>query len=168
MKKTIMNRASTVVLRLALVAIGLIVLAICVFGLPGGWAGAAKEYPKDPNVVFAMRGIIVVLYAAAIPFFAALYQALKLLKYIDQNRAFSKLSVLALQRIAYSGLTISAIFAAGLPFFYIWAQKDDAPGLIVIAMGFSGAAFTVAVFATVVQRLLRQAIAIKSENDLTV
>lgn len=55
-----------------------------------------------------------------------------------------------------------------MPFFYLLAEKDDAPGIILIGMVFVFAAFVVAVFAAVLQKLLKNAIDIKSENDLTV
>jgi hypothetical protein len=103
-----------------------------------------------------------------VPFFVALLQSLKLLGYIDAGEAFSNLSVAALKVIAWCGVAISVIFAASLPFFYHWAQRADAPGLIVMGTILSCAAFTVTVFAAVMQRLLRQAIDMKQENDLTV
>lgn len=95
-------------------------------------------------------------------------QAIKLLGYVDKNKAFSKLSVIALRKIAYCGVAISITFAASLPFLYIWAEYEDAPGLIVIGMIMTLAPLAVTVFAAVVQRLLNEAIRIKSENDLTV
>lgn len=57
---------------------------------------------------------------------------------------------------------------AGLPLFYIVAEADDAPGLIIIGLVIIFAATVVAVFAAVLQKLLKNAIAIKSENDLTI
>ncbi|HHY82777.1 MAG TPA: DUF2975 domain-containing protein [Clostridiales bacterium] len=56
----------------------------------------------------------------------------------------------------------------GLPFFYIVAEKDDAPGLIIIGMTIAGIAFVIFVFASVLNRLLQDVIAIKTENDLTI
>lgn len=50
----------------------------------------------------------------------------------------------------------------------IVAKWDDAPGLILITMVLIGASFAVAVFSSVLQRLLQQAIEIKEENELTV
>lgn len=163
----ILNRASTLFLRLAILAIGAIVLALCIFALPSIWVHVPDEY-RDEHVHVAIRAILLAFYAGAVPFFIALFQSLKLLGYIDKNKAFSSLSVRALKVIAYCGVAISIIFAASLPFFYIWAENDDAPGLIVMGMILSCAAFTVTVFAAVMQRLLKQAIHIKSENDLTV
>ena len=45
----------------------------------------------------------------------ALYQALKLLRYIDYNEAFSELSVVALKKIRNYGLTISGLYTIALP-----------------------------------------------------
>lgn len=48
------------------------------------------------------------------------------------------------------------------------AERDDAPGIIVIGLIIIFASMVIAVFAAVLQKLLKEAIAIKSENDLTV
>ena len=48
------------------------------------------------------------------------------------------------------------------------AEIDDAPGIIVIGLVIIFASMVIAVFAAVLQRLLQEAIDIKSENDLTV
>jgi hypothetical protein len=159
------KQASTLFLRLAILAIAAVVLAICIFPLPALWRAVPGEYPNHAYVFYCILGAF---YVAAIPFYVALYQAMRLLGYIDAGKAFSVLSVKALQRIAICALSISAAFAASMPFFYIWAENDDAPGLIVISMFLVLAPFVIAVFAAVLQRLFREAIEIKSENDLTV
>ncbi|MNL82789.1 hypothetical protein D3C87_2102590 [compost metagenome] len=55
-----------------------------------------------------------------------------------------------------------------MPLFYLLGEKDDAPGIIVIGMVIVFASMVIAVFAAVLQKLLNEAIDIKSENDLTV
>jgi hypothetical protein len=57
---------------------------------------------------------------------------------------------------------------AGLPLFYLVAERDDAPGIIFIGLVVIFASMVIAVFAAVLQRLLQEAIDIKSENDLIV
>jgi Protein of unknown function (DUF2975) len=105
---------------------------------------------------------------SAVPFYMALYQALKLLRYIDYNEAFSELSVVALKKIRNYGLTISGLYTIALPLLYVIAEWDDAPALILIGLVIAGASFVVAVFAALLKRLLQEAIDIKKENDLTV
>lgn len=87
---------------------------------------------------------------------------------LDKNNAFSELSVRALKIIKYCAFTISILYTASLPFLYFIADEDDAPGLIVIGLVIIFASIVVAVFAAVLQKLLNNAIDIKSENDLTV
>lgn len=160
-----MKLGSTYFLRFALLLIGIGVLALCVFALPSMWKGASAEFPTVSRSVF---WIMIVLEATAIPFFIALWQALKLLRHIDQNTAFSDLSVKALRKIKYCAVGITVLYMANVPLLFPIADSDDAPGLILVGMVIAGAPMVVAVFAAVLQRLLQSAIDIKSENDLTV
>lgn len=166
-QSVILGRASTLFLRLAIFAIGAIVLALCVFALPAIWQDVPKETHGE-QVWFQVRAILIAFYVGAVPFYIALFQSLKLLGFIDKGKAFSNLSVHALKVIAWCGVAISTIFAASMPFFYLWAERADAPGLIPMGMILVCAAFTVTVFAAVMQRLLQQAIKMKLENELTV
>jgi hypothetical protein len=104
----------------------------------------------------------------AIPFFMALYQALKLLGHIDENKAFTELSVRSLKNIKYCAITISVLSMSVMPLIYLIADEDDAPGLMVFGLVIPFASIVVAVFAAVLEKLLKNAIDIKSENDLTV
>ncbi len=154
-----MKQSSTLILKISVVAIGLAVLALCLLVLPAG---------IESDAVGGYRLILLGMYVTVIPFFIALYQALLLLNAIDQNTAFSELSVKRLTNIKYCALIISALYAAGMPYIYIVAERDDAPGVILIGLVFVGASAVVATFAAVLQKLLRNAIDIKQENDLTV
>ncbi|CAM3832808.1 DUF2975 domain-containing protein [Marinicrinis lubricantis] len=160
-----MKQGSTLFLKIAVILIGIPVLALCIFLVPGMANYAAELYPDAAYIRYL---IFIDLYAAAVPFYFALYQAFKLLSYIDGNNAFSQSSVQALNKIKYCAISICILFAAGMPFFYLVAEKDDAPGIIVLGMVVIFASAVIAVFAAVLQRLLQEAIDIKSENDLTV
>lgn len=160
-----MKRGSTLFLKIAVVLIGIPILALCIFLVPEIANFAADLYP---NITYIKYLVFIDFYAAAIPFYFALYQAFKLLSYIDRNSAFSDLSVRALKTIKYCAITISILYVIGLPLFYLIAEMDDAPGVIVIGMFLIFAPMVIAVFAAVLQRLLQEAIHIKSENDLTV
>jgi hypothetical protein len=158
-----MRQYSTIFLKGAVILIGIPVLALCVLGL--FWL---PSHPANPNYASIIYPVIIGIYLSAVPFFAALYQALKLLSYIDKNKAFSQISVNALKKIKYCANIISILYVVVLPFVYLVAEKDDAPGLILMGMVPIFASMIVAVFAAVLQRLLQEAIDIKSENDLTV
>ena len=160
-----MKRGTTLFLKIAVILIGIPVLALCIFLVPEIGNFAAELYP---DIAYVKYLVLIDLYAAAIPFYFALYQAFKLLSYIDKNKAFSDLSVKALKTIKYCAITISILFAAGMPLFYLIGDKDDAPGVIVLGLVIIFASMVIAVFAAVLQRLLQEAIDIKSENDLIV
>ena len=163
-----MKRSSTLFLKVAVILIGLPVLALCLFLLPQIAAEANEAAERGSDVAYVVYGILLVMYVSAIPFYFALYQAFNLLSYIDKNQAFSDLSVIALKKIRNCAITISGLYVVALPFVYILAELDDAPGLIIIGMALVFAPLVIAVFAAVLQRLLQEAIDIKSENDLIV
>ncbi|MGE6718555.1 DUF2975 domain-containing protein [Peribacillus frigoritolerans] len=160
-----MKLGTTLFLKMAVILIGIPVLALCIFVVPGIANFAAELYP---DMAYLKYLVLIDLYASAIPFYFALYQAFKLLSYIDKNKAFSELSVRALKTIKNCAITISSLYVAGMPLFYLMAERDDAPGIILIGMVVIFASMVIAVFAAVLQRLLQEAIDIKSENDLMV
>lgn len=160
-----MKQGTTLFLKAAVILIGIPVLALCVFLVPNIANYAAQLYPDFTVIKYL---IFIDMYAAALPFYFALYQAFKLLSYIDKNKAFSELSVRALRTIKYCAIAISGLYVVGLPLFYLVAERDDAPGIIVIGMILIFASMVIAVFAAVLQKLLKEAIDIKTENELTV
>lgn len=161
-----MKQGSTLFLKTAVILMGIPVLAMCIFLVPKIGNFAAELYPEMAYIKYL---VFINLYATAIPYYFALYQTFKLLNYIDKNNAFSELSVKALKNIKYSALAISVLYVLGMPLFYLVAERDDAPGIIIIiGMIIIFASMVIAVFAAVLQRLLKDAIDIKSENDLTV
>ncbi|MFC4023673.1 DUF2975 domain-containing protein [Oceanobacillus longus] len=158
-----MKRGSTLFLKLAVILIGIPVLALCLFGLP--WL---VNNPVNPDYSLILYPILIGIYVSVIPFFFALYQAFKLLSYIDKNQAFSPLSVKALKKIKLCAMTICGLYVVILPFVFLVAELDNAPGLIIVGMVPAFASLVIAVFAAVLQRLLKEAIDIKSENDLII
>ncbi|MGG5796240.1 hypothetical protein CN941_28210 [Bacillus cereus] len=159
-----MERVSTLFLKITVFIIGLPVFALCIFLVPHMANFAAKLYP---NIAPMKYLVFIVIYGAAIPFYCALCQAFNLLRYIDENKAFSELSVKVLKNIKCCAITISGLYVLGLPLFHFIAKKVDPPiGLMGIIIIF--ASLVIAVFAAILQRLLQEAINIKSENDLTV
>jgi len=68
-----MNRGSTLFLRITIILIATLVLLVCIYGIPRV-VGQFDIGGYDP--------ILLGLYLPAIPFFVALYQAMRLLRYI--------------------------------------------------------------------------------------
>lgn len=154
-----MKRGSTTILKVVIILIGITVLVFCTILLPYGIITDKVGY---------FRPMLIGMYLPAIPFFYALYQGLKLLGFIDKNKAFSELSVKALENIKYCAIIIGALYSAGMPYIFYVADRDDAPGVAAIGFVIIGASFVIATAAALFQRLFQNAVDLQSENDLTV
>ena len=159
------KRASTLFLKAVIVVMAVAVLVFCVFLFPMVYAELEGGIPQFAYAIYpALMG----LYASALPFFFALYQAFQLLHFIDANNAFSAVSVHALRRIKYCAIAMSVLYAAGMPLVVVLSDLDDAPGGIVIGLAIVLAPLVVATFAAVLQKLVQNAVDMKAEHDLTV
>jgi hypothetical protein len=160
-----MKRSSTLFLQVVIIALGIVVLTALLWEphLEGRNAHATlfAIYFKDPFLAY--------IYLGSIPFFGALYQASKLLGYIEHNKAFSPASVEALRNIKYCGLAIVGFIAGAEAYLFIMVRgHDDIAGGVAMGFVIAFASLVIAVFAALLEQLLHNAIAIKSENDLTV
>lgn len=153
-----MYKGSTLFLKAVIIFIGLFVAGLCVIFVGVSLSGNAGMYAP----------LLLGLCVTAVPFFFALYQGLLLLRYIDKDTAFSERSVKAIQNIKYCAGGISVFYALAMPYIVYVADKDDAPGAPLLGLVLIFATLVVAVFAAVLEKLLQNAIDIKSENDLTV
>lgn len=115
---------------------------------------------SDPLIIFG--------YIASIPFFFGLFQAFKLLNLIDANKAFSQGAINTLKNMKFASLSLIGFVAVAVLFIRFFAQGDDPAGPTMLGILASFAATVIATAAAVFQKLLQNAIDIKSENDLTV
>ena len=153
-----MKKYADLFLRAALFAMGGLILFLCILMF------SAFTDPQNAEFKLLVTG----LYAAAIPFFYALYQAWKLLDLIKVNKAFSVESVKALGNVSYCGAIIAVLILLVSPFFYNIAQNADAPGVFAICLMIVFMSLVISVFTGVLKMLFQNAVDIKSENDLTV
>jgi hypothetical protein len=160
-----MKRSSTIFLQVVIVLIGIGALALMLWEphIEGRNVHATlfEIYFKDPFLAYA--------YIASISFFAALYQAFKLLGFIRQNEVFTLNSVRALRTIKYCAISLVGFIVAAEAYLFIAVRgKDDIAGGVVIGLVMIFVSAVIATAAAVFERLLQSAVDIKSENDLTV
>lgn len=158
-------KKETLFLKIALGILCIPVILLAFIGLPLLIREALGAFPKQLALIYIAFGSI---YLSAIPFFTVIFQAFKLLLLIDKKEAFSKSAVHKLMIIKVSAFIISGLYVFTLPLFYMAAEYDDAPGVIIVGLIVIFAAFVIAIFAAVLEKLLANAILIKSENDLTI
>ena len=159
-----MKRGSTIFLQVVIVLLGVGVLALLLWEphIEGVNAHATLfEMYFNPFIAYA--------YIGSIPFFVALYQAFKLLAYIRRNEIFSQRSVRALRTIKYCALAIIGFVAVSVIFMYpMFGDKDDRPAGVFMRILITFPSIVIATAAAMFERILQNAVDIKSENDLTV
>lgn len=158
-----MKRGTILFLKVTTFMIGLTLLGLCIFVLPGLARDAAE---MNPEYAYLRLPVLFGLYMTALPLFLALYQSLKLLKYIETKNAFSKLAVISLGHIKNCAITIIIFYVAGI--FWLVFQNALHPGIAMIGAGIIFTTLVISLFTVVLQELLRSALELKSENDLTV
>jgi len=157
-----MKRSSTIFLQVVIVLIGIGALAfmLCEPHFEGANAHAT---------VFQMYFSSFVLYAfiGSSPFFVALYHAFKVLGYVRQNKTFSQATVNSLRIIKYCALALIGFVAVSV-IFMIGGDREDRPGGLFMRILVAFPSIIVASAAAISERILQNAVDIKSENDLTV
>src|SRR5258708_18433470 len=158
-----MKRSSTLFLKVVilLIAIGAIIGMIW-FPQTEGRATNLDliSIYADPFIIYG--------YIASIPFFVGLYQTFKLLNFIEAKKAFSKGAINTLKNMKFATLSLIGFIALAEVYIRFFAHGDDPAGPTMLGIIMALAFGVIATAAGVFQKLLQNAVDIKSENDLTV
>ncbi|MGC4234713.1 MAG: DUF2975 domain-containing protein [Niabella sp.] len=159
-----MKRTSIVFLQAVIVLIGIVALALLI------WFPLTEGRATNLNLInIYLDPFILYGYTASIAFFVALYKAFKLLGYIGQNKVFSVGAVKTLKSIKHCAIILSIlILIAGLYIRIFHNKEDDPAGFLAICMVTIFISIVVATAAAIFEKLLQNAIDMKSENDLTI
>ncbi|AUD13180.1 DUF2975 domain-containing protein [Planococcus sp. MB-3u-03] len=136
------------------------VMALYVFGLPGM---AERDAALHPETAYLQYPFLISAYIFFAPILVTFYQTFKLLGYIDRGEAFSDSALKALTIIKYCALAIILFIVLGELATILFIDDDITLGVIGTL-----ASAVVAVFADLLRRLLKDAIAMKSSNNLIV
>jgi hypothetical protein len=158
-----MKRPSTIFLQSFLVLIGVGTLTFLLWEphVEGRNQHATlfEVYFNDPFLAY--------VYVGSVPFFVGLYQAFKLLGYAERNTIFSPAAVAAMRTIKHCAIAIVGFVAVSVVFFWSGDPEDRPPGVVMRILVILPS-IVVATAAALFERILQNAVEIKSENDLTV
>lgn len=159
-----MKRISIVFLQAVIVLIGIVALVLLI------WLPLTEGRARNLDLFnIYVDKFILYGYAASIAFFIALYKAFKLLGYIGQNKVFSSNAVKTLKSIKYCAIVLSILIAtAGLYIRIFHSKEDDPAGFLAICIVTTFVSIIVATAAAIFERILQNAVDMKSENDLTI
>jgi Protein of unknown function (DUF2975) len=160
-----MKRGSTIFLQavLLILGVGLFVFLLWEPHLEGRNVNATlfEMYFKDPFLAY--------IYLAFVPVFIGLYQGFKLLGYARRDDIFRQHSVRALRIVKYCALTTAIFILGAEAYIFIFIRgTDDIAGGVMMGAFIILVSSIIATAAAVFERLLQNAVDIKSENDLTV
>ena len=162
-----MKRSSTLFLK--------VVILLIAIGALAGMIRFPQTEGRAANLdLISIYGdpFILYLYVASIPFYVALYQAIKLLGCVEKNTIFSETAVKVVGNIKYCAIAVVSFIAAAVSYIFVMAKvaatNDDPAGFVAIGLVVIFASAVIATAAAVFQTLLQNALDIKSENDLTV
>lgn len=148
-----MKKRTILFFKLSIIVISITVLTICVSGFY-----FLANNPVNPDYGYMLYPIIIGMYTSVIPFYIAVYKSFTILSCIDKNKACSELSIKALKSIKYCAITISILYGVVMPFIYLLADKDDAPGAIIIGMLPIFVSIVIAGLATIFKQKLQRRI----------
>jgi 4-amino-4-deoxy-L-arabinose transferase-like glycosyltransferase len=161
-----MKRSSIIFLQIVIVFVGVAALALLL------WEPQVEDVNKNRTnfEIYFQDPFLALVYAGSIPFFMALYQAIRALEYVGRNQVFSPEVVKALRTIKYCGLAIIGFVVVEEIWILLMNDRDsDNPGApIFMGLLIVFPAIVVATAAAMFERILQNALDLKSENDLTV
>lgn len=161
-----MNRSSILFLQMVIVLFGVAVLAFLL------WEPQVEGVNKNRTnfEIYFQDPLLAIVYVGSIPFFVALYQAIRALGYVSRDQVFSQEVVKALRIIRYCALAIIGFVVLAELFIVLSGNLDDEnPGVpIFLGLLVSIPSLVVATVAAMFERILQNAVQLKSENDLTV
>jgi hypothetical protein len=161
-----MKRSSVIFLQVVIVLLGLAALALLL------WEPQIEGVNKNRThfEIYFHDPFLALVYAGSIPFFVALYQAILALGYVGRGQVFSPEVVKALRIIRYCALAIIGFVVVEEIFILVMNNGDnDNPGApILLGALVAFPSMVVATTAAVFERILQNAVDLKTENDLTV
>lgn len=121
-----------------------------------------------PAIELMRWPMLALLLLSDLLFISIVFNGIRILFDFSKDQVYSTETIIILKKAYLKALIITGIFMAFLPFFYIAAELDDAPGLVLVGIFLVGLAFALALLLKVFKKLVQQALTLKEENDLVV
>lgn len=158
-----MKKIGIVLFQLGILFILLIILLISGFILPEVANGFAIEAPEWAYLQYPL---LISIYITLIPFVIAVYQGFILSRLVQINDVFSIKALLRLRIIKNCAFIVSLLYLLGT--LVLSQLVDLSPGIAMLGVIILLAALMIGLIAGILEELLRKALEIKNENDLTV
>lgn len=126
-------------------------LFLCIYFFPKiVIEGIDLSSPYAPYMIVIMISV----YFISVPYSYAFYITYKLLCLIEKREFFTKESEANLTKINKLAYLAAVFFTIDLPFVYILADMDDAPGLVMVGLFLTIFSLAIGVFASVLKKVV--------------
>lgn len=159
-----MGKARIFFLRATVVVVGLVILLISAFWLPSIAAYFARI---GPEFAYLQYPVLIGIYLTTVPFFYALFLAMRILDSIDNTSPFTDEVLTYIIRIKAFAIAIALMYILGVLFLNTQGGALT-PGVGLLGIIIAFASIVIAVFAGVLQELFESALIYKKENELTI
>ncbi len=158
-----MKKIGIVLFQLGILFVLLIVLLISGFILPN----VARDFSVEaPEWAYLRYPLLISIYITLIPFVIAVYEGFVLSRLVQINDVFSLHALKRLSLIKNCAFIVSLLYLLGTT---VLSQLVDlSPGIAMLGIIIMLASLMIGLIAGILEELLRKALEIKIENDLTV
>ena len=158
-----MKKIGIVLLQLGILFVLLIVLLISGFILPN----VARDFSVEaPEWAYLRYPLLISIYITLIPFVIAVYEGFVLSRLVQINDVFSLHALKRLSLIKNCAFIVSLLYLLGT--IVLSQLVDLSPGIAMLGIIIMLASLMIGLIAGILEELLRKALEIKIENDLTV
>ena len=155
-----MEKYSMKIFKILLILIAAFILTLSIIGLI-----MIIRVPVNPTYRYILYPILIAIYLSSILIYLSFYQTWIFLTYIEKDQIFMTSSISCMHQIKIYGLIFSAIYIIALPFFYLLANADDAPGVIFVGMTPLVLGILVYLFADIFKKIIQKGMHIQSINS---
>lgn len=151
-----MKKHSIIILKIIILLIALFMLTLSVVGMV-----SLIKNPINPIYGHILYPIVIVIYISTIIIYLAFYQTIMFLNLMKEKLTFSINTKTRLEKIKILGLVFSVLYFFLMPFVYMLANADDAPGVIFVGMIPLIGGFIVSLFADILIKLIDEGMLLK-------
>lgn len=158
-----MKKFSIVLFQLGILFVALCILLLAFFWLPQ----TAEAFAIDaPEYAYLQYPLLFGIWITLMPFILAIVEALRISRKVALDQVFTGASADHLKRIKLCAYGIMTLYVVG--FVILLQLVEMNPGIALLGILISLTSMMIGLITGILEALLRKALVIKEENDLTV
>jgi len=146
-----------------LTCLGLAVLLLLVFAIP---AMANRTSLENPDYSHLRIPVMIYVYITSLPFFAGLFQAMKICREVSEGNEFTDNNVASMVSISKYAFSEIILYTVGAGILLVLDALH--PGILLIILATIFVAGAVSIFSAVLSYYMKKAVLLREENEQTI